>query len=84
MRVDLDGRLHRRFFCDHTYVFKTRINGSFVPGAVLVQVGMLGIGGTWRPGPRRSYSVVLSIGVTDDAPDLSLSLRVPVNFGIRK
>ena len=40
------------------------------------------MGGTWRTGPRSSYSVFVGIGVTDDAPDISVGLRVPVTFDL--
>jgi hypothetical protein len=40
----------------------------------------LGIGVSNRRNARLSYNFLVAIGVTDDAPDVSLTLRVPINW----
>ena len=70
------------FSYDHAFVFKTQQDGHVVQGSNPLQIGTLGIGGTWRSGPRTSYNLYVGIGVTDDAPDVSVGLRVPINFDL--
>ncbi len=41
----------------------------------------LRIGGTWRFSPKRSADVGVSFGVTPDAPDFRLDIRLPWKFG---
>lgn len=67
---------------DHSVVFKTSQNGSVVQGSTVLQIGTLGIGGTWRSSSRTSYNLFVGIGVTDDAPDVSVGLRVPITFDL--
>ena len=67
---------------DHSVVFKTYQDGSVVRGSTFLQIGTLGLGGTWRSGPRASYNLFIGIGVTDDAPDVNVGLRVPITFDL--
>ncbi|MED5261825.1 MAG: transporter [Myxococcota bacterium] len=80
--LSLNESLSVLFSYDHSYVFRTTQNGHVIPGSTPLQIGTLGLGGTWRTSPRTSYSLFLGIGVTDDAPDVSIGLRVPVTFDL--
>ena len=80
--LSLNDSLSVLFSYDHSYVFRTTRNGQVIPGSTPLQIGTLGLGGTWRTSPRVSYSLFLGIGVTDDAPDVSIGLRVPVTFDL--
>jgi hypothetical protein len=65
---------------DHSSVGKTRINGSTVVNAVRTQLGTLLLGYSHRLNADSSLNLSVGVGATRDAPDLTLSMRVPVTF----
>jgi hypothetical protein len=65
---------------DHSSVGKTRINGSTVVNAVRTQLGTLLLGYSHRLNATSSLNLSVGVGATRDAPDLTLSMRVPVTF----
>jgi len=78
---------------DHYYVFGTKqqtssFDASGVPGAVVssksraAQVGTLNFGVNFRSDKGHSFSLTLGAGLTDDAPDVSLTLRRPLSWEI--
>lgn len=64
---------------EHSYVFETKQNGTDIKGTDL-QVGSLAIGWSYRQRDKDTVSLTISTGVTDDAPDVQLSLRLPGLF----
>jgi len=78
----INDRVSLSLSYDHAYVLKTRQNGEFVDGSVPLQIGTLGAGLTWRRSRRSSYSFFLGVGVTDDAPDVSLGIRIPTSYDL--
>jgi hypothetical protein len=82
MGLSLNPKLSMNFTYAHSIVLKTKQNGLSAPDAVPLQIGTLGIGVTSRRNASLSYNFLVAIGVTDDAPDVSLTLRVPVNWDI--
>ena len=78
--LSINDRLSLALSYDHAYVLKTRQNGRYVSGSVPLQIGTLGAGITWRRNRSSSYSFFLGVGVTDDAPDVSLGIRIPTNY----
>ena len=80
MGLSLNQKLSMNLSYDHSIVLKTKQNGVVAPDAVPLQIGTLGIGVTHRRDSKISYNFLVAIGVTDDAPDVSLTLRVPVNW----
>ena len=80
MGLSLNDKLSTSLSYDHSVVLATRQNGADVSDSSPLQIGTLGIGATWRKSPSVSYSLMAGIGVTDDAPDVSLSLRIPMSF----
>jgi len=78
----INDRVSLSLSYDHAYVLKTRQNGDYVDGSVPLQIGTLGAGLTWRRSRRSSYSFFLGVGVTDDAPDVSLGIRIPTSYNL--
>jgi hypothetical protein len=83
MGLSLNQKLSMNFSYDHSIVLKSKQNGVTAPNAVPLQIGTLGIGVTSRKNASMSYNFLVAIGVTDDAPDVSLTLRVPINWDIK-
>ena len=81
MAVALNDRTSLRLGYDHEYVLPTRthIDGGRFDSEPL-QIGILELGVSHRT--RRGLDLILSfgIGVTDSAPDVRMSLRVPTPF----
>lgn len=65
---------------EHASVGRTRLNGSVDPLSVRVDLGTLLLGYAYRLSPKQSINVSLGIGVTNDTPDVQLTLRTPMNF----
>jgi len=66
---------------DYESFFKTTINGVTQPGTDL-QVGQVLIGYSYKFNDRVSTTLTTSIGVTHDAPDTQVIIRVPIKFQI--
>ncbi len=82
MGLSLNNKLSLSLSYDHSVVLKTKQNGITPEDAVPLQVGTLGLGATMRRSSNISYSFMISVGVTDDAPDVGLSLRVPITLNL--
>ncbi len=83
MGLSLNQKLSLNLNYDHSIVLKTKQKGIVAPDAVPLQIGTLGIGVTSRRNAKISYNFLVAIGVTDDAPDVSLTMRIPVNWDIQ-
>ena len=74
--------LNRRFSFslgyEHTYLYgvKSEIGGNLITGDRL-QVGSLLMGMSYRLTERQAFNFNLAMGVTKDAPDVSIVLRAP-------
>lgn len=68
----------------HSSVDPARQNGATLKGAQRLQVGSLLIGMSYRVQKRTNINFGLGVGVTQDAPDVQMSVGVPVNFSLRK
>lgn len=64
----------------HNSVAGTEQNGQTLPGSDRLQVGSLLIGLSHRIGGRRNLNITVGAGLTDDAPDVQLSFRLPIAF----
>ncbi len=62
---------------DHSVVGKDQQNGITIPNAVMSQVGSLILGYSLRLNNRTSVNIALSAGLTEAAPDMQLTIRVP-------
>jgi hypothetical protein len=65
---------------DHTMVFETEQNGEPVAGGRELQIGRLLFGGTYRFSPGYSFTATIGAGLTEDAPDLAVTLRPTIRF----
>ena len=66
----------------HTYRLRTRLhwaNGT-TSNLSTSTSSMFNIGTSWRLSPKRIFHFTLGIGLTNDAPDLALTLRLPFTF----
>ncbi len=68
----------------HSYIFPsvTNINNT-VQRSDRAQVGSFTFGMSYRLTERQSVNIGFDIGATEDAPDLSVSLRFPLSFNLR-
>jgi hypothetical protein len=65
---------------DQASVEPTKINGQEPPDAVRLQLGTMLVGLSYRLTPTQNLNFTLGVGVTRDAPDVTLSLRYPMSF----
>ena len=83
MGIALNDRTSVSLGYDHTTVFRTRVTGG-QPGLddefSRIHVGSLMLGASHRIGPRTSVGLSVAVGVTDEAPDVQATLRVPIRF----
>lgn len=64
---------------EHSYVFETKQDGTDIKGTDL-QVGSLLLGWSYRKRDNETVSLTISTGVTEDAPDVQIALRLPGLF----
>jgi hypothetical protein len=79
MGLALNERASFSIGYDHTIYQKTKINGQVPVGELSAQLGTLLLGYSYKYSKRTTFNLSLGIGVTDEAPDVQLTLRVPVN-----
>ena len=65
---------------DHASVGRTQVNGEIAQNSVVTQLGTLLLGFSYRLTPQTSLNLSVGVGVTRDAPDVQLSLRLPMTF----
>ena len=80
MSLTLNDKASLSFGYSHNTVFKPKINGVTVPNATFLQVGTLDVGYSYGLSPHTNLNFVVSAGITEDAPDARLTLRVPLTF----
>lgn len=64
---------------DHSIIGKNKQDGVSI-GDTETHVGTLLFGYSLRLGPKTTANLSLGIGVTEAAPDVEFTLRVPINF----
>lgn len=66
---------------NHSYIFptKTEIGGTDQRSTSL-HVGAFSVGTSYRLSERQSVNVAFEFGMTSDAPDVTMSLRLPLRF----
>lgn len=65
---------------DHLWLGRNRQNRADVPGSLPVQVGRLLLGYSHRMSARTRLQLSVAAGLTDAAPDVQLTLRMPTSF----
>lgn len=66
---------------DHQVITETIQNGETVEDG-LIHVGRLLLGSSYRFSDRISLNFQLGVGVTEDAPDMTATVRVPITFDV--
>ena len=65
---------------DHSIVGKDKLDGNILSTSQTRQLGSLLIGYAYRLNPTTSLNLSLGVGVTSEAPNVQLTLRMPVTF----
>lgn len=66
----------------HSYIFPTTTElGDTTQRSSRLQVGALNLAMSYRLTPKQSLNLGFEFGVTEDAPDLGITLRMPMGFG---
>lgn len=65
---------------DHASVGPTKQNGQRAPESVRVQLGTLLLGYSHRIGRGQTLNLSLGAGLTEDTPDVTLTVRLPFTF----
>jgi len=65
---------------DHASVARTKQYGVSTPDSVRVQLGTMLLGYSYQLNSQRTLSVSLGAGLTRDAPDVTLTVRMPITF----
>ncbi len=66
---------------EHSFVFKSKVDGVDIGGSDL-QVGSFLVGASYRVTDNTTVNVSVGVGATEEAPDVSLRLRVPMSWDI--
>lgn len=64
----------------HSVVSKTKQNGSVYANSSILQVGSTTFGYSYQVNDRVGLNFNVATGVTDDAPDMQATLRIPIKF----
>jgi hypothetical protein len=65
---------------DHATVFRTRQDGALIQNTTRVQIGSLLFGLSYRLTPRTNLNFTLGAGLTQEAPNVQLTLRLPMTM----
>ena len=66
----------------HSVVTETTQNGNTLGNTDFLQVGTTTFGYSYQVNDRVGLNFNVATGVTDDAPDLQATLRVPIRFDL--
>lgn len=64
----------------HYVIGKDTVNGEALPDATVTQLASLLLGYHYRLSENRGFNLALAAGLTQDSPDMQLTLRWPFNF----
>ena len=84
MGVTLNEKVSFSLGYEHSVVGKSKQNGQTIKGSQVLQVGSLLLGASYKLQKNRRLNLSLSAGLTEDAPDVRLVLRVPTSFDLLK
>jgi len=77
--LSLNERTAMSLSYSHKHVLKSKIDNVKINGSEL-NIGQLILGYSFNYSKQTNLNLSLSIGVTDDAPDMRLNFRVPMMF----
>ena len=80
--LSLNEETSLNFAYDHQIVGATEQDGTDVAGSETLQVGRLLVGSSYRLTDWASINLSFGFGVTEDAPDLQATVRVPIAFDL--
>ncbi|MEM7248409.1 MAG: transporter [Acidobacteriota bacterium] len=80
LALQLNYRTSLSFQLQHSITDETSLDGTDIPGS-RINDARFGIGASWSLSPRRSLSVSIAAGLTEDAPDFLLRVSMPMKFG---
>lgn len=80
MGLGLNERSSFSLSYEHTWIDKTEIDGTVANEALAVQLATLQAGFSYRLSKRASLNLSIGAGLTEDTPDTTLTLRVPMRF----
>jgi hypothetical protein len=80
MGLALNERTSFSLGYDHSILQKPKVNGVIPPQATSTQIGQLAFGYSYKLSPSTTLNASVTIGVTDQAPDVQLMLRLPVQL----
>jgi hypothetical protein len=77
----LNSRFSFSLGYSHSYIFPTKTEiGSTNQKSSSLNVGSFGVGTSYRTSERTSVNLSFEFGMTSDAPDVSMTLRLPLSF----
>jgi hypothetical protein len=80
MGVALNEKASFSIAYDHATVLRTKQNGVTIPTTATSQLGSLLFGASYRLGRKSTFNMTLGVGVTQDAPDVQLTFRLPMEL----
>src|SRR5690606_35242474 len=80
MGLSINERASFSLGYDHSTFRRDKRNGQYVENTQTQQLGSLLFGLAYRLDAKTNFNVVLGVGATRAAPDVQLTLRVPVGF----
>lgn len=63
---------------EHSIISRTKREGEVLPGQVDIHVGTFQLGYSYRLSDKTNFNLALGLGVTEDAPDVQLTLKAPM------
>lgn len=82
MSLALNDRSSFSLGYSHSMVFETEQNGERIPNSTYLQVGTLDLGYSYTLTPRIGLNLNVSAGITEDAPDSRITLRIPIAYDL--
>jgi hypothetical protein len=65
---------------EHSVVLQTKQNGKRLANSRAAHIASLLIGISHKLSPKRNFNISISAGLTEDAPDVQLSFKLPISF----
>ena len=80
MGMSLNDKTSFSIGYEHTVVAQVQQNGQDMPGSLTSELGTLLFGYAYQLNPTTNINLTLGVGVTRYAPDVQVTLRVPMTF----
>jgi hypothetical protein len=80
MGFSMNEKTSFSFGYEHYIIGRTRLNGQVPPSAQSTTVGSLLFGASYKLSDKVNINLSLSGGLTEAAPDIQLTLRVPFSI----